>query len=420
AKKGEFLPLYTDEDGVTQRVRISDMTKYQIAQDLNNSVPPAIDNMISAGRLDIAKVMLEKYGDSMEPTKLQKLNEEFKKQDKKQQAYSLFGKLQGKPLEAKEAAIGAIEDKEVQEKVTQLLNDHERQMKDMERRRSDENYSYVMNMVGQMKRSGGLVTLSEMEANADFVKRMNTIIDPKKKEAIYAMFESKKKSDPKALNRVHKAIADGSFWNMDEGDLNVTLAGLSDADRKSYTGRWVTSKQDTEGNQRARLSAIQRQVYNRAMAIPGFIERDPQNPSRPSRKGLERLGNLQNRVSVNADQFPKNMPQKEIGTWVDDYIVGEANQKQSDRKGGWLGNMVDSLFGVGRTQIQSDRRAIPPTQRGQQAPAEGGSGGVKKKPMSKLSDKEVMDARKRFREINGRAPKNAAELNTFLESEDGE
>lgn len=362
---------YTDAGGQEHRVTLGPVTQQKIKEDLSKAIHDSTDNLIKTGQEDPnilakAKVVMDNYGQYIEPLKQGGIQQEFQKAQIKNEAYQLAGDgghmtpdqfektLQGKSYE-------------VQTEARKIKADNSRYMEDDRRNQQQLNYRTAYQQTVQFKQANPAATETQLEQQP-FFKNLEAKMDPKDVRAVKEVVDPPKVSDQDARVRV-AAILRGDIQGMDPrtmtGDQwNKEFAGLNEGDR-SFFGREASKAGDQSTTKQ--FSANTRAIADlKAQAVrTGAVRYDARDGSQKFEPGGDNdkaFGDMQyaftqklQQINAGGDLNPAEM-QQEAAKFLADYkakIPYEPPVKKFKASGSAFGTSTTAPPAkVPRTQVE--------------------------------------------------------------------
>jgi hypothetical protein len=232
---------YTDAGGQEHRVTIGPVTQQKIKEDLSKALHDSTDNLIKTGAEDPqilakAKVMMNEFGNYIEPLKQGGIQAEFNKAQVKNEAYQLAGDGGHMSPDQFEKTLDG-HSYEVQTEARKIKSDNSRYMEADRRNQQELNYRTAYQQAVQFKQANPAATETQLEQQP-FFKNFESKMDPKDVRAIKEVVEPPKVSDQNAVVRVN-AILRGDVQGMDPTQMtgdqwNKEFSGLNETDRTAF------------------------------------------------------------------------------------------------------------------------------------------------------------------------------------------
>ena len=269
--------IYKNEDGKMVKVELSDMAKQRVAKELTEGVGASINSMIAAGYTDEAKAALTRYDAYLDPKTKASLNNKFKTNEVKTQAYSEVGKIESLPEGQRLSAIDKIEDPEKRSEVLKIINTNEARRKQLTDRRENANYETLASKVlKKMNSDNPYYGQADLE-NDPAYKAIFDRLDVKGQKAILEMVNAPKETNAKSENTVQSLfrgkIPGKDVAEMKPEEFNTYLAGLNKADRNKYENMYNRMGTQTGAQERASFKRASDMLKNQLL-VDEHISRD--------------------------------------------------------------------------------------------------------------------------------------------------
>lgn len=268
---------YVNEDGKVVKVLETPLAKQRIAKEQSEGVKSSIEVLIAGGRVEEAKMMQEKYKGYIDPASAAKIDNKFKTAGRKDEAYNIVGSMQGKSEDAQLAAIEKIADPELRSEVLKIKDADTRRLEALKERKGKANYDTLANRVlAKMNSNQPYFGIADLE-NDPLYKQTWDSIPPAKKKAIIEMVDAPKESNSKSEIRVQSLFLgtdqEHQLETMTPEDFAEYTSGLSKADKKKYTGMYMSLRTQSEGERRSMYKQAGKMLQDQFL-IDGHIKRN--------------------------------------------------------------------------------------------------------------------------------------------------
>ncbi len=338
-KKGtaEVLPedaeswthAYRDAEGKVIKVKMNDIAKQRVAQELSKGVVTSIENMIASGYTDEAKLMQERYKGYIDPINAGKLKTKFKDVDIKDEAFAFMGGINGKNEADQMAAIDKISNPELRSEVLKIKDTDDNRRESIRKRQQESNYNVLANRVlEKMNSPNPYYGMADLE-NDPLYKQTWDKLDPKQKKTILESVKAPDKTDEKA----EIAIQNLFFGNDENYQLDTIppeqfqtyLTGLNSADRKKYTNEYNRLRIESAGEQRSTFKRAEKMLSDQLFLI-GYLKKNDYNAfdQRSQKRMIEANNELMDYLST---QNTANMSDKELKDFVIKYSAAKAKDE---------------------------------------------------------------------------------------------
>ncbi len=343
---------------------------------MSKALHDATDNLIKTGQNDPnilakAKVMMDEFGQHIEPLKQGGIQAEFNKAQVKNQAFQLAGDGGHMTPDQFEKSIQGAS-YEVQTEARKIKSDNSRYMESDRRNQQELNYRAAYQQVLRFKQQNPSATETTLEQQP-FFQQLEAKMDPKDVRAVKEVVAPPKVSDQNARTRV-AAILRGDIEGLDPktmtGDqVNKEFTGLNESDRSffgrefSKAGSESTTKQFT-ANTRA-ITELKAQALRTGAVF--YDARDGSQKFEPGGKNDIAFGNLQyaftqnlQKVNAGGDLNPAELKQ-EAASFLTDFKSNTTHEpiKKFRASGPAFGAAANTPPApVKKTQLQINGMAI--------------------------------------------------------------
>lgn len=415
-----------DEDGNAIRVKLSDQTKVQIAEDLSEATYGAVNNLIAIGKVKEAEYVLEKHGVNLDETKKAKIEKSLEEARIEEGAFELVESTAGQPLDEQMKAVQASSaDVKVKQKAAQLIDSRQRYQDNVRNRVAKQSYNNSYDHLTKIMDSNRPYD-SVFQLEQDPVYKLHKDkMTPQQKKSLRAMIEKPDTSDTSAYVEALDMYRRGEFKNMPAQELQVVTIGLNRSDSNKVFELWREQNTDTPGQERSANKSLQEAVY-RAFESRGELKFN--RMGKETKKSKERRQKLIQDINQRADFLPANMSVNEVEDYaeqvVNEFLIQEEKNKRGifDVIGDWISGTEEPEE---QTNIPLPRRTR--TVRGEDLNIQridlpdtsNQSPGVRTVSAGDLSEADMAKAMADFEAANNREAESLDELMKWYNSQGG-
>ena len=318
-----------DETG--KIVKVEPSVQIQIAKDLSDSLSFTVSNLNASKRPDLAKVMLDKYGEYIAGDKMDNLTKQTNDAALEKDAFSVLNEAIGKSgwLEAKEYIRTSTKGQpELQKKAFDLYTSQKREMEYIEKQSSDDAYEQLAGYVFDKMNGGApFVDTTQLKQDSQYKTYINMIKDPNQKEAILEMVERPKESNPTSWERSMSALTKNEFYGMKPADFQKLTVGLNKEDFNYFRSAYGRANEQTASELRTRDGEAQRHLW-KLVTSDQYIRTDAYNPNIPDDRDREELMAIQKGLGERLKYMPPNLIQpSDINQYVENYVLEYKGKK---------------------------------------------------------------------------------------------
>lgn len=257
-----------DADG---KIITSRSTDLAVRKDLSDTVYNALEILNASGNIEGAKVVKEKYGQWLEPSREKEIIKQQRDAEIKFTSQGIVDKLKYSDSEYASSQIDKIKDPEIRE---QALKDFATMVTTKDRLSElsqKRNYESAAEIIGARNREGKpFVDVNDMlkdPALSQFYRRS----DAKQKKALEQMIVQPETSSPEVLERMYNQMSSGGFTGMSFAEYNQAAAGLSKADRSRFDSIYTSANSQTEAEKTAMYKTMG-SALQEMMQAQGYID----------------------------------------------------------------------------------------------------------------------------------------------------
>lgn len=415
--KGPYT--YTTEDGQEIKYNGSPSLNLQVKENLADAVYQSIDNQINAQKPEVAKFMLDKYGDYVDEKRKSELIKSMNVANTDAEAYTILAKMDNKTLEQKKQILKQMPaDKiKVREKALDLLTMHENRMETLKKNQDEEFYDRAWQIVHKRQQSEDPI---ESVAQLDMViKPFSSKLSPKSRKSLEDMIISPTISDPDVIDKNYQMVQDGSYIGLSAKDLSKSLSGTSAKDQKTLRGIWTRLNTESTAQERSKVQYGVRS-FDKAYEESGLEMRIRGKETKAS---MAKKNKYREEFMSLYDGISGNLSAREQDQAVSDYMarikIIEQNNKRNTGFFGFGGEPAQPVPDIpslrrprgssGSFEPETDEEVKPVPKTKSVTPTG--------KEYSKMSDSEKRTAMTQFKEAhNGQKAKSVDELKQWLKN----
>ena len=270
--------IYTDNEGEVVKVGMTNIPKLRIVEEISDGVTKSITNLIDTGFPEEAKMLNERYKDSIDTLDAGKIARKFAASDLSIEASKVAREIEQLPEGERSAAIKKAGEKnpKLGDKVLGIVSTNINRRASMRNNREDKNYDKVYSKLIELRKEGRLSGLSDLESTTEF-KGSWSLMSPKQQQAILDEIKAPKTSSVSSQAKIQNLFfgndPDFKIETITPIEFNIFLSGLDPKDRRKHTKTFESLRTETAGEQRAGHKRADSFMID-ALLLHGEIERN--------------------------------------------------------------------------------------------------------------------------------------------------
>lgn len=335
------MSAYTDSGGQEHRVTLGPVTQQKIKEDLSKALHDTTDNLIKSGSNDPnilakAKVMMNEFGQHIEPLKQGGIQAEFDKAKVKNEAQNLAEAGLHLSTDEFEKSI-AGSSVAVKEEARKLKFDQGRFMEGMEKQKETVNYRQAYTAADALLKSNPATTWSMAQQNP-VIQNTLASMTPGQRHNVEAMFNPPKISDQFALANAQRFMAgnDPTYPDVTKAPpeyMASLKSKLNVTDRNKLDSTVTKLLDPSSGQLLQQHQDLMRIVQQKAIAS-GLVSVDQTQGGKvvPGTDAFKRLGDIQSKfteATKNMGNLTSAQRDEEAGKFVHTLIKGDPTYGQA-------------------------------------------------------------------------------------------
>ena len=352
---------HIDDDGKQVKVNLNGSVKNEIKKDASEAVRDTVKNLLNIKRTDLAKVMMDEFGDRLEPKTKGELIKLMDEGVIENEAAGIVNKIRTMSLEKQKVELSKTMKKnpELGIKATQMLEAHDGQNSRMAARNSKEAYNELGVLIQTAAQEGTPVdNMIALTKNSKLNSLFTRITDTKQRQAIRESIQRPKGvSNPAALLKIRKELTKTGLIGLDPGELAISLIGLNDEKAKKFSNIWRRNNDPLTLSAEKRIEGTVFEQLEKVALDDGYITKGSRGYSK---KNKDLLNALQESVGDEVGETPMSL--REIKALSNRLL--EAQKAKEDIDNGFVSKFlrgdIRGAFGIGDTP--SEPKSTAPKQ----------------------------------------------------------
>lgn len=355
----------------------------QMNKDVSDAAAYSIKTLLNSGHADKAEVIWNEYKNKIDAVQRPEIEKAFKSEKTDQEALIKFNEMRSMSPDEIETALEDIEDPEIADKASKLINNYQSRMSTLAKNREKESYDAIVNYILDKQKTDRPFN-SSVEVEMDsYVKGFINNLNGKQRIAIQQLVDKPKKSSPEAKLRGYEAIANGEIQNMSPTDFAGLVAGMDTGDRSRFEKIWTSAKDQTQGEKNQTRKYFVTEI-EKEMQTLGVIAKDDRGRYSNGQQII--LNKAYDEMDNYIDKLPANLSFREKNDWVKQFVAKKIIENKEP-------SMPQAPSSTLRNPPKTSAAATPPVATGVS------------KTLSQMSTSDRLAKKEEFKKVKGYYPR---------------
>jgi hypothetical protein len=310
-------------------IQVDNLTRRQITKDVSEATYNGINNLLAANQLEIAKTVLDKYSDRLDPVHKEKLTEKFEKRRIENNAIAAVAQTEGLPYDQQRAQLNKLEEK-VRLEAYKELDALERHKANLKERDTKKVYDNLYIHFQKNLESDGPYTSWTAAMKDPVFRELEDRLGAKQRAALKSMFDRPKTSNPEARRTMLEKLDNREMAQWSPSEFEEYASGLDKSDYSHFRTKYEQLRNPSESQKVSVTNQMARDIRYaiRNSALTKTVAGRVTSGSR--QRGLE----FEMRLRKEMDQLDvMNMTPGQRSEWIYKRIAEEVKNPSSTKLG---------------------------------------------------------------------------------------